>query len=441
MRLRAVILGALCLLLAAPVAGADDTPAPLDVRNFDLLPLNDLERGEFARDHPELAQRVAVLAKRVQKLRAHRAARKDPQDDGGRRIAEQIHRVEQELAPLVAQALKALEMPEIDGRLLRHVAAAPSGPYRVARYAMGLVLYVEGLPAESRALLAGVLPRVDGALLVLHGRRARLLTSGKQGGLTKDQRDALVASLDEEVRGIEKRWWRLVDYVVPEAQRAAIHRVLPRAYQQHETVIQHVYALPGLTAPQGVRIRAMLEEVQAESSPDNAAVKRLQGEARDPKTPNGRKPGLQKEIGEAQGRLLELTRWAVEESRRILTPAQWQALEAIPPRVSHQDRQATSVDLLRTVQLTPAQRERLTSMRKELAPHRRAFQERRLKTAAKSALMGPDSPKMAGMQMEMANIQAEGNVLQRRFNGRVLQELLTPEQVASWVLVAPDRSR
>lgn len=427
------VLGLACLLSATPVS-ADETQAPFDVRNFELLPLNDLERSEFARDHPQLVQRVMVLAKRVEKLRKHRAARKNPLDDGGRRIGEQIKQIETQLAPLVAEAVKAVGIEEIDERLLAHVARAPQGPHRVARYAMGLVLFAEDLPAKPRALLSDLLPRVEGALLALAGQRERLAFAAQQGGLKPEQRKALLAALDQQVQQIEKRWWRLVDYVVPAAQRAAIHRLLPRAYQKRESVIQHVYGLPGLSASQGVRVRAMLEEVQAEASPDSSAVKRLQGEARNPETTGERKPAIKGEIEAAQYRLLALQRWAVDESKRILTEAQWIALEAIPPRVSYQDRQATSVDLLKGVSLSEAQHGQLRTMRAELAPHRRAYQERRLKAAARGAMLGPDSPKMPGMQMEMANIQADGNALQRSFNGRVLLDLLTPQQVTAWVL-------
>lgn len=437
MQFRHGVLGVICLLLGASLAAADETQPSFDVRNFDLLPLNDLERGEFARDHPQLVRRVTVLAKRIEKLRKHRAAREDPLDDGGQRIGEQIVAIETQLAPLVAEAVKSLGLKEIDERLLAHLARAPQGPYRTARYALGLVHFVEGIPAKPRALLEGLLPRVEGALVALDGQRKRLVFAAKQTGLEAEQQKALLATFDQQVERIEKRWWRLVDYVVPEAQRAALSRVLPRTYQKRESVIQHVYGLPSLSASQGVRVRAMLEEVQAEASPDSSAVKRLQGEARNPQTDGGRKPAIQGEIEAAQYRLLALQRWAVDESKRILTEAQWEALEAIPPRVSYQDRQATSVDLLKGVTLSAEQRDRLASMRKTLAPHRREYQERRLKAAARGAMLGPDSPKMPGMQMEMANIQADGNALQRAFNGRVLLELLSPEQVATWVLAPP----
>jgi len=426
-------------------AAMEATSTPLHVRDLELLPLNDLERGELAVAHPALARRLAILAERVKKLHARRAERKDPDDAGGRAIATQIEAAERELAPLIGKAVAASRRKPgtnrgIDDRLLAHLAEAPTGAQRVARYAMGLTTWVEGMPAAPAKLLTDILPRAQGALLALSAQKARVLTAATKIGVAKAQRAALSASFDAQMRRIEHRWWQLVDYVVPQAQRAAIHRALPRAYQQPETIIRHVYNLPGLRASQGVRVRALLEEVQAQAAPDNAAAKRLQREAQAPTTSDTRKVVLGRELGEAQGRLLKLQRWAVEESRRILTPAQWVALEAIPPRVSFPDRQATSPQILAGLSLTAQQKTRLAAMRDGLVSARQRYKERRLKAAAKAASYGPDSPMMAGMQMEMANIQADGNLVQRQFNGRILLELLTPEQVATWVL-APTGDR
>ena len=48
---------------------------------------------------------------------------------------------------------------------------------------------------------------------------------------------------------------------------------------------------------------------------------------------------------------------------------------------------------------------------------------------------------MMGMMMEMARVEAEGNVIQRNFNGRIFKELLTPDQVTGWVLGLYARKR
>jgi len=434
-----LVAGVCVLLLGAVSTHADEAPRTpaITAGNWELLPLNDLERQELHRDHAALVRQVTLLGGRLKKLRGHRAARENPNDDAGRRIGEQADALAARLRPLLAQVLEALDDDAIDARLLAHIRAAPPGPARVARYAATVPLHVDGMPDAVRALLAHVVPRLDGALLALEARKASLRTRAPQAGLAQDKVNALIGGLDVRIRLLERRYWRLIDYVVPEAQRVAIHQRVPTAYQKREDVLQHLYALPGLSASQGTRLRAVLEEVQAQAAPDTALVKRLrvtQAEQAD-------RRAAQAQIAEAGHRITALHRWASDQAKTILTPAQWASFEAIPPRVTIQDRKQTSVQLLQGVPLAPAQTSHLQALRDELRTYRKTYRERRLGAAARLRGMGPDSPQMAGAQMAMAAVEADANVVQRRFNGRVFLELLTPDQVAAWIVAPPADAR
>lgn len=424
----------LLLLAAAPATGGEPERPRLEGRHLDLLPLNQLERQELARDHPEVATRLHLLKQRADRLRGLLAGRANKADDGARRIREQIAQTEAELTPVLAQLLDVAREHHVDDALLRHLATAPNGPFRTARYAQSLVLFVEDLPPAPRQLFERLLPRVEGALLAIAAQRERAEQVLAQAGAEPPAIRAAKAALDRQAREIDRRFWRLVDYVVPEAQRAAIHRVLPTAYQQHENVIQHVFALPGITGSQGVRLRALLKEVEAESSPENALLRTLRPKLKEEGHTKAESIAWSQEVQEAGQRLLELQRYAVVQAKEILTDAQWLALEAIPPRVSPSDRKQHSGRVLEGVELTAEQRERLEAMRRELEAVRREFQEKRIAAAARGAAYGPDSPQMMDMMMAMARVEAEGNVLQRRFNGRLFLELLTPDQVTGWVL-------
>ncbi len=426
----------LLLLLAfwALPAHAEEPAAPaVDPADWELLPVTDLERQELAQKSPELVRQALTLGARLKKLEQHRAARANPDDSAGRGLGRQAEDLRKRLAPVLAKVLALRADEAVDERLLAHIARAPKGPRRTARYAASLSTFVEGLPEEVRALLEYVTPRFDGALLTLDREvRAARAAQGK-GTQTAEAVQRRAAALEADIRALEKRYWRLVDYVLPEAQRVALHRRLPSAYQQHETVFQHLYALPGLTASQGTRIRAVIEEVQAQASPDNALVKRLHTTMQDIED----KRAAREEIQAAQKRLVELQRWASDEGKRILSPAQWAAYEAIPPRVSAQDRKATSVQILEKAKLSAAQRRTLQRMRDELSDYRALYRKRKMEAAGRMAGMGPDSPQMAGAQMAMATVEADANLVQRRFNGRVFLELLTPDQVVHWVIGPP----
>jgi len=419
-------------LLCAPAALADEPPtrASIAAEDWALLPINDLEKQELARDHADLVRKVTSLVARIKKVAAKRATRENPDDDGGRRLGAHAASLREQLSPLLDAAIAALDDDAIDQPLLGHIAAAPAGPLRVGRYAAGIPLFVDGWTGEGRALIEYVVPRLEGALLALDGERENHRRFAAKHEIDDVKQQAWNAASAQRLRGIEKRYWRLIDYVVPESARAAIHRRLPSAYQRIETVLQHVYALPGLTASQGTRVRALLEEIQAQAAPDSALMKRLQGRGGSAED----RRAAQTQLREAQHRIMALQRWAVTESRRVLSKAQWTALEAIPPRVSLADRKQTSPQILAGVDLTSTQRQKLTTMRESLGAYRRAYSERRLKAGARMAGMGPDSPQRARAEMAMANVVADGNVVQRRFNGRVFLELLTPAQVVRWVL-------
>ncbi|MDA1194908.1 MAG: hypothetical protein O2894_06955 [Planctomycetota bacterium] len=396
-----------------------------------LLPINELEVQELTRDHPELVQRATSLGERLRRIEEQRAARPDPDDDGGRRLAEHARVVREQLAPVLSEALTHVTDPVIDERLLAHIASTPPGPLRSTRYALGLVLYVDGVADDVRALLAHVLPRVDGALLVLDSERSRHEADAARAGEDALHHKALAAAVGERLRRLEARWWLLVDYVMAEPARAALHQRLPSDHQKLETPFEHLYSLPEMTVSQTARIRSVLEEVQVQAGPDQALVKRIQS-ATD-------RTELRAERRAAQNRLVELQRWAIDEAREILTAGQWQAIEAIPPRVTAAERRVTSVELLAGLTLTPEQRAQLAALRAELGSVREAFLESRRQAAAGMAMAGPDSPEMAGARMEMAAVEAEGYAAQRGFNGRVLREVLTADQVVTWVLTPPAR--
>ena len=420
----ALLCGLFVGLLAAPARAGDEGPVRLTADDWALLPINALEQAELARDHADLVGRATVLAKRRQALVGHLARRPNPDDDAGRKLAAQIRALDEELAPALALAIDTLEDPVIDPPLLAHVRAAPEGPHRALRYAMGLVLRVEGVPEAPRALLAALLPRVEGALLSLEAQKRALGAQPETAA-----RGASLARLDGELRRIESRWWRLVDYTVPEAARVELHRRLPTSHQQIETALQHAYAVPGLTASQGARLTAVLKEIESEAAPDQALTKRLEREARESQ-------GLRvaADLRAARDRLVKLQRWAVDEAKRIFTPAQWAALEAIPPRVTLEDRRQTSPQVLAGTRLSPEQQGRLAAWRDALGPAREAFQAKRMQAGARMAGMSPDAPERAAAQMELAAVIADGNGIQRTFNGRCFLELLTVEQTTHWVL-------
>lgn len=436
MRRTVLIVALLGSLASGTPTLADNGPPTLRPHNLELLPINELERKELARDHPDIAARVQHLGNRLKKLQGYLRARKSQDDDGAGKLRAQIAQTEADLAPLMKRVVEACREHELSDELLAHMqATAPTGPLRTARYAQGLVLYVLDERSALRPLFQRVVPATEGALLALEAQKKPLQSSLAQSGMADKDIAPIVAALDRQIRAIEKRFWRLVDYVVPESDRAAIHRMLPTAYQKQEDILSHLYALPDLSASQAVRLQGVLVEFEAETAPDTALTRRLQEALRSKDSDAKDRVRFRADMAAAGNRITSLHRDATDEAKRILTSAQWTQLEAIPPRVSLGDRRQTSPQILAGLQRVD--RERLASMRAELAGIRAEIRAKKRAAAAKGKDYGPDSPQMTSMQMAMANVDAQANVLQRRFNGRLFTELLSIDQAVLWVIRAP----
>ncbi len=426
------LLAFVAVFAIAAIASPDEAPPVLQPHALELLPITQLERKELSRDNADLATRIHHLRTRLQKLQGHLAGREDPNDSGSRQLRKQIRQTEADMAPYMARVIEVCREHDLTDALIETMNDAPHGPHRVARHAQGLVLFVLADDAPQRVMFERIVPAAEGAILTLEAQKGTLRKTLAQAAVSERDIAVAIDGIDRRIRAIEKRFWRLVDYVVPQAERTALHRALPTAYKQHEDAFAHIYAVPGLTASQATRLSGMLTEFEAESAPDTALTKRLQQQLRSKDINGAERARIHREMQAAQNRVTALHRAAVDRAKAIYTTAQWTMLEAIPPRVSLGDRKQTSPQVL--AGLRNYDHQKLAAMRAELEGVRRAYREKRREAAALGKDYGPDSPQMASMQMAMANVEAEANVLQREFNGRLFTELLSLDQVVLWVI-------
>ena len=196
--------------------------------------------------------------------------------------------------------------------------------------------------------------------------------------------------------------------------------------------IEHLYALPGLTASQGTRLKSILTEMEAEMAPDQALVKRNQTFMR--KAGKDEKKALQKENQAAYTRLQDLQLYASTAMKEVLTEAQYQAYLAIPPNISNNERKQRAKRLLEGLPFSAEQELAYKGLEREYRQKGREIQKRVRDIQRKGSDYGPDSPQMGMMQMEMAGAAAEGQVLQREAMGRLFIDVLTHDQISGWVL-------
>jgi len=440
---------ALALLLglaaATPLRARADAvaadPPVFDPRGADLLPLDEFERQDFQRVHGRLVNDLRGLVERTERLRGDLEKARGPDrrtDDAPKaadrkRLEEEIARLEGRAAPLARQLTDVLLAEGLPGWLIPVMNGAPRGPWRVERHAMGLVLFLD-LDPEARSLLERVVPRVQAALLALAAQKERMTLAVRQSEAGAEDARGLLQTFDRQGREVEQRFWHLVDFVVDEDQRARLHAWQPTALQQKAGPIEHLYALPDLSATQGQRIKALLTETEAEASADQAAVKRLGEELKAKDLPKEHAAALKADLGAAQARLAVLQRGAARSVRAVLTPAQVLAFEAIPPRLSVGERARDGRRLLEGMAFTAEQQTRLEALAREAAAARRALEGRVREIQKEGADYGPDSPQMMGMQMEMTAVRAQGQELQRQALGRAFLEVLDEEQIVSWLV-------
>ena len=272
----------------APVAAAARLHPNLTPRALDLLPLDDLEREDFNKEHGPLVYRTQAVNRQVQKLDGQlkklnsaladkKADKKRRQKLGAQRKKAQAQRRNQrlQLSALMARLTNELVADGLPAALIPVMNAAPQGAGRVERHARGLVLMLPDLTNDQWDLFQGIHERTEGALHAIAAQKERTLLALKQTKLEKPQIQAVSATFDQQLRLNNKRYWQLVDFTLNRDQRVALYKMLPQRMKRKDQAKEHLYALPDLTPTQASRLRALLTEIEQESAPDNAAVKRL----------------------------------------------------------------------------------------------------------------------------------------------------------------------
>ena len=429
----------LCALGTAPVRADETTMVTgpsLELEHLDLLPLGEFEREDVRKAHPELSQRLQSLAGRIRNLE-NKLQKTDKKKKDAKKAAQKMRA---EIARLHAAA--DVPLAELRDELLAHgltdgmliqMARAPQGAGRVERYSHQLVLLLDGLTPAQRTIFERVVPEVDGAYLSAEALKDRTELALKQSGLEERQVQGVLYGFRRQTNIVESRFWRLVDYVLEDDQKAALWEMLPTRIRRHATPQDHVFALPGLAPTQGARVQALITEIEAESAPDQALVSRVRKQLREKGLSREDRAALAQEQREANQRLQVLRRFAYDVTKEVLTEEQIHAMKAIPPRVSSNDRRKDGRRVLAGMEFTAAQQEQMEQLRKEGRQAAKAYRARMQELRKETGEVGPDSPQMMMMEMMSASARGEALAMQRALLGRVFREVLTPDQVSGWV--------
>lgn len=308
---------------------------------------------------------------------------------------------------------EALVEAGVDPRVAERIERLPPGPLLVERYAADLPLAAPDLTKEQRDLLEHLHPAVLAAQWALVVQRDRLLPGLKD----EPTRRQVAESFDRQVRQIEQRYWRVVGTVLTEAQRVAIHPLLPQPYHRPPDLAGHVYQAPGLTIAQAGRIRALIAEFESETAADSAEIRRL-------------KSGPEHDA--AVDRIGELLRRIVAQANEILTPEQLRYIDALPPLVGPGERGG---EFVLEMGLTPEQQARAKPLVEET---KRRVEEARRKAEEKVREMqgevSGESPQAMTMQMMQQGAAGDAARIVEEAARKGLLEIVDKKQVLGWIL-------
>lgn len=324
---------------------------------------------------------------------------------------------------LLAEKAGGLGGTGLDAAQQKRLLSIPRGPLREERYARMVVLEVA--PNLDRLVAA-----TDAAQAVVAAQREALL----RGLEDQVMRARIDSTCGEQQRQIERRFWRVAWYSLsPDQMRAARELFSPR-YRQHPDLPQQLQLLPDLTPSQSVRLRSLFAETESENAADQAEVRRIGVELRDPKLLPEKRQELNRANGAAYGRMNERNEAQVEAIRVVLTKEQLDALHTRPPYLNPGELGQPPWELLREFRTSPEQEARLKQLADESEKARRGMQPPDM--GMMMAEIGAESPQM--MAVETARMGSRSKVIDHfREIGRVVfAEVLTPTQVCDWV-VAP----
>lgn len=432
------------LAVGAPFAGADEIrPPTLKPDAIELLPHGTFERQDFYKEHGSLVYRMNAVRKRLGQLRSQRAklyAKRGKRSAADtKRIGElnaQIGRTAPQVSALMGRITGELREDGIDGALIAYMNHAPTGARRVQRYGQGLVLLLEDLTPAQRWMFDRTITQMEGAYQANAAQRERTMLAIKQTELDKDKQREIARTFDRQLQVMEKRFWLLVDVTLDRDQKVWIWNHLPLSLRRKSQAVEHLYTLPGLTPSQGTRLRSLVTEIEHESSPDNAAVRRIRAElqTKGRKLAPEERKALEKERGEAYGRLNELNRIRRDGVREILSEEQWRAYVAIPPGLSTNERSGSYRRTLEGWKPSGAQQAKIAALQKAQRAAARKAQQRMALARRGSAELSADAPQMMEMQMAMEGARAEQAQASRDLLGAIFTDVMSADEAARFVL-------
>lgn len=420
---------ALLLLLTASALAQE---APFVPDSIAMLPgLKEEQRAELQRAVAPLLGRANGLRQRARQIEER--LRQNPPKEEAEKLRKELEAQREALPPLFAEAEAKLRAGGLDDAAIARLKGMPRGPLREEMYAHSCVLEAPGLEEKPRALLGRLVPGVDAAQRALLSQQMRMQAELKDADPLLLRR--VTQNLERQRYEMERRFWRVAWHALTPEQMRAVRKLCSPRYAALADPQGNLFLLPALTPSQGVRIRALLTEADAEMAAEEAEIRQARGRLDAGQVPQEERAGLQQRIAAANERKRAIYTRGWDLLQEVLDAGQRDALDALPPLLSAGELQANPATFLEGMELRPEQSERLRAMGQRLEGEAQGVRQEMNKTMDPALNeMGPESPQ--SMMREMMQRTTQSRVLQisRDAAREALLDVLEPAQVLAWVV-------
>lgn len=364
------------------------------------------------------------------------ALRKKPGGEQAKKLRAERARLQKQVPALHRQMFAEFRKAGLTDAQIARLPRIPTGPLREELYNHSVVLEAPDLTPAQQTLLGRLVASIDAAQRALHVQHRYL-----QGTL-KDA-DPLVrrqfnAAFYNGRNQMERRFWQVVYYALTQDQMVAVRKLFSPRYRYLPQLEQQLYTLPKMTPSQATRVRALFREHESEIAADQAAVRRLGIERKTKKLSKAESNAKLQEIRDCQARMAALNTSFRDALMAVVDEHQLAALRGRAPLLNVGEYYQGMRRALGEIKPSAEQTRAIAKVRKEIQDQQRVA--RKLYNDAMGSMrgadLGPDSPQAMTMQMMQRNMAASNFSYVRAGAQRVLLEVLTPEQVANWV-VAP----
>ncbi|MEE8105727.1 MAG: hypothetical protein V3T86_09360 [Planctomycetota bacterium] len=417
------------LVLAATAAAQQ---APFDHSTVGMLSAKRYEQPKRQEFHRAIGGPLGQAARLQKQIGRWEGPLRKAKGKKAQQLRKQIQVARNKRTQIFKNAEEALIAAGLAADDLARLKRMPRGDLREERWAHRLVLEASNLSQRQREILIAVVASTDAVQRVLLSQERGTRSVLRDADVTL--RKQIQGNLNRGRNEVENRFWRVVYYTLTPDQMREVREHFSTRYAYYNNVQGHIYQLPGLTASQGARVRALFTEQQAESTADRAARERIRRQMKDKSLDKKTRQELQKEQQACQGRLYKINAALIDRLKNTLTEEQLAALRARPARLGPQDLNRHPQDMIKDMNLRPGQRTGLEALGRELQKRSRAIRtEMNKKVQAMGADYGPESPQAMTMQMMRNNAQGEVIEEQRELAHRAVMEILDTTQITEWV--------